>query len=189
MNAGYSENLPLPPFVKAGQHSSLFHSEERRDFIISPYSEAVSRRALDNNKGFTLLELIIVMFLIGLTLSLAAVLFSNTLPSSKFSSTARELAASVRHARTLAQLKGEMQTLTIDIDSRKYGIDSVTSKDIPPGVFIKVVDPLQGDIQTGKYQFSFPPIGGAEGGTIVLWNSKKTVRIEIDPIVGSAMVK
>ncbi len=144
---------------------------------------------MEKNKGFTLLELIIVMFLIGLTLSLAAVLFSNALPSSKFSATAREIAASVRHARTLAQLKGEMQTLTIDMDSHKYRIDTVTSKDIPPGVSVKVVDPLQGDIQTGQYHFSFPPIGGAEGGTIVLWNSKKTIRIEIDPIVGSAMVK
>jgi len=144
---------------------------------------------MDKDKGFTLLELIIVMFLIGLTLSLAAVLFSNSLPSSKFSATTREIAASIRHARTLAQLKGEKQTFTIDMEAHKYGIDTVTSRDIPPGISIKVADPLQGDVQSGKYQFDFPPTGGTQGGTIVLWNSKKTVRIEIDPIVGSAVVK
>jgi general secretion pathway protein H len=144
---------------------------------------------MDKDKGFTLLELIIVMFLIGLTLSLAAVLFSNSLPSSKFSATTREITASIRHARTLAQLRGEKQTFTIDMEAHKYGIDTVTSRDIPPGISIKVVDPLQGDVLTGKYQFDFPPTGGAQGGTIVLWNSKKTVRIEIDPIVGAAVVK
>lgn len=144
---------------------------------------------MDKDKGFTLLELIIVMFLIGLTLSLVAVLFSNSLPSSKFSATTREIVASIRHARTLAQLRGEKQTLTIDMEAHKYGIDNVTSRDIPPGISIKVVDPLQGDVQTGKYQFDFPPTGGTQGGTIVLWNSKKTVKIELDPIVGSAVVK
>lgn len=129
------------------------------------------------------------MFLVGLMLSLAGVLFSNTLPSSKFSATTREMAATIRHARTLAQLRGENQTVTIDMEARKYGIDNVTAKDIPPGISVKIIDPLLGDVQTGKYQFNFPPIGGIEGGTIVLWNSKKTARIEIDPIVGSAVVK
>ncbi len=144
---------------------------------------------MDNDKGFTLLELVIVMFLIGLTLSLAAVLFSNSLPSSKFSATAREITASIRHARTLAQLRGVKQTFTIDMEARKYGIDTVTSKDLPPGISIKVVDPLQGDVLTGKYRFDFYPTGGAQDGTIVLWNSKKTAKIEIDPIIGSAAVK
>lgn len=144
---------------------------------------------MNKDKGFTLLELIVVMFLVGLMLSLAGVLFSNTLPSSKFSATTREVAATIRHARTLAQLRGENQTVTIDMEARKYGIDNVTAKDIPPGISIKIIDPLLGDVQTGKYQFNFPSMGGIEGGTIVLWNSKKTASIEIDPIVGSAVVK
>lgn len=144
---------------------------------------------MNNDKGFTLLELIIVMFLVGLMLSLAAVLFSNTLPSSKFSATTREVAATIRHARTLAQLRGENQTVTIDMETRKYGIDNAAAKDIPSGISIKIIDPQLGDVQTGKYQFEFPPMGGIEGGTIVLWNSKKMARIEIDPIVGSAVVR
>jgi general secretion pathway protein H len=144
---------------------------------------------MDKNKGFTLLELIIVLFLIGLMLSLATVFFASTLPSSKFSATTREIAATIRHARTLAQLRGEKQTITIDMDSHSYGIDNVGGKNIPPGISIKVIDPRLGDIQTGKYQIDFPATGGIEGGTIVLSNSKKTATIEIDPIVGSAVVK
>jgi general secretion pathway protein H len=144
---------------------------------------------MKKNKGFTLLELIIVMFLMGLMLSLVGVLFSSTLPSSKFSATTREVAATIRHARTLAQLRGEDQKVTIDMEARKYGIDNATAREIPPGISIKVIDPLQGEVVTGKYQFNFPAIGGVEGGTIVLWNSTKKARIEIDPIVGSAVVK
>ncbi len=144
---------------------------------------------MSNNKGFTLLELIIVMLIIGLMLSLATVFFSSTLPSSRFSATTREMAATIRHARTLAQLKGEDQKVTIDMEARKYGIDNAASREIPPGISVKIIDPLLGDVQTGKYEFNFPSIGGVEGGTIVIWNSKKTAKIEIDPIVGSAVVK
>jgi general secretion pathway protein H len=144
---------------------------------------------MNKDKGFTLLELIIVMFLIGLMLSLASVFFANTLPSSKFNATAREIAATIRHARTLAQLKGERQIITIDMDEHKYGIDGLGVKHLPDGVSVKVIDPRAGEIETGKYQLGFPPTGGIEGGTIILWSSKKTATIEIDPIVGSSVIK
>ncbi len=113
------------------------------------------------------------MLLIGLMIALSTVLFSSTLPSSKFTATARDVAATIRHARTLAQLRGEDQKVTIDMDARKYGIDNVTSREIPSGISVKIIDPLQGEVQTGQYHFNFPTIGGVEGGTIVLWDSKK----------------
>jgi len=139
--------------------------------------------------GFTLLELIIVMFLMTLMLSLAAVFFAGSLPSSRFSAVAREMAATIRHARSLAQIKGEKQTLSIDMDARRYGIDNVGGKDIPQDIYIKVEDPISGEISSGKYQLDFPPTGGVGGGTIVLWNAKRTVRIYIDPVVGSVVIK
>ena len=54
---------------------------------------------------------------------------------------------------------------------------------------MKIIDPFAGEILEGKYQFIFHPTGGIEGGTIVLWNSKKAVEIRTDPIGGSVIVK
>jgi len=51
------------------------------------------------------------------------------------------------------------------------------------------MSPLSGEISSGKHQLMLNRNGSTEGGTIVLWNKKKTVRIEIDSIIGAVVVK
>ena len=142
-----------------------------------------------NRSGFTLLELIIVIFLITLMIGLSAVFFANTLPSGRFSATTRELAATIRQARHLAQLNGEKQVITIDMDSRSYGIESRGEKKLPAGIDITVIDPQAGDITRGKYHMTFYPAGSTVGGTIVLRNNTRVANINIDPVAGAVIIK
>ena len=142
-----------------------------------------------NRAGFTLLELIIVILLITLMVGLSAVFFANTLPSGKFNATAREIASTIRQARHLAQLNGEKQIITIDLDSRSYGIEGRGKKNLPSGIDIKVIDPLAGDITSDTYHMAFHATGGTEGGTIVLWNSSRAAHINIDPVAGAVIIK
>jgi len=142
-----------------------------------------------NRSGFTLLELIIVLFLITLMLGLSSAFFANTLPSARLNAAAREMAAAIKQARHLAQLNGETQVLTIDMDSRSYGIEGLGEKVLPSGIYIKVIDPLAGDITTGKYHMTFHPAGSTEGGTVVLWNNAKVAQINIDPVAGAVIIK
>ncbi|MBM4140424.1 MAG: hypothetical protein FJ242_02870 [Nitrospira sp.] len=141
------------------------------------------------NNGFTLLELIIVLFLIMLILSISTVFFANTMPSNRLNATVREMSAAIKHARSLAQIDGEKQTITIDLDSKNYGIKGRMSKNIPSDITIKVIDPFSGEKLNGKYLIVFHTTGSIEGGTIVLWNNKKLVSIQLDPIVGSVIIK
>jgi general secretion pathway protein H len=142
-----------------------------------------------NRSGFTLLELIIVIFLITLMVGLSSVFFANTLPSGRFNATARDIASTIRQARHLAQLNGEKQVITINMDSGSYGIEGRGEKILPSGIHIKVLDPLAGDITSGKYHMGFYAAGRAEGGTIVLWNSNKAAHIDIDPVAGAVIIK
>jgi prepilin-type N-terminal cleavage/methylation domain-containing protein len=141
------------------------------------------------NSGFTLLELIIVLFFIALILGLSTVLFSNILPSSRLNATAREMSATIRYAKHLALINGERQTITINLDSRNYGIEGIAHKNIPSAITIKVIDPLSGEVRNGKYSIIFSATGGTEGGTIVLSTNKKSVSIQLDPVVGSVVIK
>ncbi len=142
-----------------------------------------------NERGFTLLELIVVMVLMLLFLSLSAAMFANTLPSSTFSATVREMATAMRLARSLAQLKGTSQVLVIDLDNHTFGIEKRGEKALPETVRVKVIDPIAGEITTGRYQIIFPSTGGAEGGTVVLSNKNRTAQISADPVVGSVVIK
>lgn len=144
---------------------------------------------LHQDHGFTLLELIIVIFLIALILGISAVFFANSLPAGKFNAAVRDISSSLRHARALAQINGTTEAVTIDIEGKKYGIIGQELRLLPPNVLLKVLDPFSQEITEGQYAFHFGPSGSSDGGTIVLWNDKKTVSIVIDPIVGATVVK
>ncbi|HXX57404.1 MAG TPA: prepilin-type N-terminal cleavage/methylation domain-containing protein [Thermodesulfovibrionales bacterium] len=139
--------------------------------------------------GFSLLELIIVIFLITLVLGLSTVFFAKTLFSSRLTATARDLSATIRYARALAQINGERQVVSIDLDSKSYGIEGKGSKSIPADVMIKVIDPLSGEVPRGKFNINVNGIGGIDGGKIVLSSGKQSLSIETDPIVGTVMIK
>lgn len=142
-----------------------------------------------NKSGFMLIELIIVMFLIILILGLSTVFFANSLPSGRFNSTVREIAANIRYAKTAAKIKEENQIFYIDLDSRQYGINDSRPKDISPGINVKAVSPFYGEIYRGRYQVVFYASGGLESGTVILSDSKRTATIHLDPVVGSVVVK
>jgi len=144
---------------------------------------------MKREKGFILLELIIVLFLMAIILGMSTLLFTNLLPSQKFHATVRKVSATIREARSLAQIHGEKQYVILDLDAKQYGIEGRGSRDIPEDISIKIIDPFAGEILEGKYRMLFYASGGIEGGTIVLWSSKKAVEIRTDPIGGSVIVK
>ncbi|OGW41293.1 MAG: hypothetical protein A2Y97_06735 [Nitrospirae bacterium RBG_13_39_12] len=160
----------------------------RNDTVKKDHKNYAKTMRMKKNKGFTILELIAVIFLMTLILGLSTIYFANILPSTKFNTTTRDISTTIRYAKSLSQIQGENKTVTIDLDSKKYGIEGIGSKDIPDDIYIKVIDPMLGEIQDGKYHIVLNAIGGIEGGTIVLWNNKKTVNIQMDPVVGSVVI-
>jgi type II secretory pathway pseudopilin PulG len=143
----------------------------------------------NKNVGFTLLELIIVLFLVTVILGLSTLIFANALPSHRLNATVRHISATIKQARSLARIHSQTQSVTIDLDAKQYGIEGYSFKDIPSDIAIKVIDPMAGEVYEGKYYFVSYAGGNIEGGTIVLWTSKKTVSIQIDPIVGSVVIR
>ena len=141
------------------------------------------------DKGFTLLELVIVFVLMGIALSMSTMFFSNALPSLQLNSAGRELTAMLRYAKTLARNRGEAQTIIINIDSGRYGIAGVQTKNIPEGIGLRVTDPLKGEITSGDYSITFHESGIVDGGLITIWNSRRRINIELDPVSGATVSK
>ena len=139
--------------------------------------------------GFTLLEIIIVLSLVTLILGLSTVFFAGFLPSAKLDAAGRDLSGMIRHARSLARLNNESRTFVIDLDNKTYGIEGLATKPFPPEARVRVIDPVSGEIVGGKYPIVFTPTEGTSGGTIILSWGKKTIRIELDPIVGAVLLK
>jgi len=141
------------------------------------------------DRGFTLLELVIVMVLMVLFLGLSGVHFANHLTSARLGATGRELAGLIRMARVEAMNKGQTQKVTIDLGRRTYGMEGAATRTIPEGISISVIDPVSGSLFQGKFDVAADASGSVGACEIILRNAKRTLRIEIDPVVGSAVVK
>jgi general secretion pathway protein H len=151
-------------------------------------SKPILEREMKKN-GFTLLELIIVLALLTLITGLTSVFVAGSLPSAKATAAGREIAGMIRHARSLARLSKETQTFVIDLDHRTYGIEGMAARSFPPEARVRVIDPVSGEIFGGKYPIVFSSAEGTSGGTIILSWRQKTIRIELDPIVGAVVLR
>jgi len=156
---------------------------------IARCNEGDNFRKLKGIAGFTLLELLLVIFLLTLVLGISAAFSFSNVSSAKFDSMAREMTATMKKARLLAYMHNERQILTIDMDNRLYGIQGRKTRGIPSKLQITIHDTVKGEISKGQYSFVFSPSGRMEGGTIVMKSGKKEVKISTDPIVGSVLIR
>ena len=137
------------------------------------------------SRGFTLLEVMIVVFLMALIAGMTAIFFANTLPAAQHKATARELAATIKYAHNLAYYKNEEQTLSIDLDAKQYSIQGREARAIPSGISVIVYDNQidEKPAQEGKHVLHFDTNTGTRWGAIELVREDRVIKIESDPIM------
>lgn len=131
-----------------------------------------------NPKGFTLLELIVVLGLIGLLLGLAAPSLRGFLGSRRTADAAAQILALTQWAGSRAAAQGQVYRLNIDPQMRMYwltvqegeGFVDLGSEfgrrfQLPEGTTVGVQSPLRGAAIT---TLDFYPSGRTEEATIVL---------------------
>jgi general secretion pathway protein H len=137
----------------------------------------------------TLIELIIVLVIITIAVGISGVFYANSLPSARLGAAAREISAAIRQARLLARTHGETTAVTINLDTRRYALTGHTSRAIPPGINVRVLDEIAGEVTRGEVSIVFYDSGAVEGGTIVLSVNKRQLLVKVDPIVGAIIMK
>ena len=142
-----------------------------------------------DDRGFTLLEVIVVLTLIVLILGLATPFFAGRLPAARLDATGREISATMRQARTLARADNDRKSFLVDLDARQYGIEGIGRRDIPPGIAIRAVDPVAGEVLRGLYTIRFYESGASEGGSIQLTSGRRKLLIEADPVIGAVVIR
>ena len=140
---------------------------------------------LSASDGFTLLELMIVLFLAMFMMGMGIIAMMDRLPAAKLDATAREMSAMMRQARMLAKIQGEKQAIVVDLGARSYGIEG---KEIPEDSrrdpSYDIDDSPTGVADNGIYRLVFSPFGGIDGGTVMLSTGQRSISIKPDPIMG-----
>jgi general secretion pathway protein H len=134
--------------------------------------------------GFTLLELMIVLFLAMVMMGMGIIAMVGRLPAAKLDATVREMSAMIRHSRILAKVQGEEQAIVVDLDAQSYGFEGKNPRRIPEEIRLKIDDSLTGDANQGIHRMVFSPFGGVDGGTVVLSTGQRSISIKPDPVMG-----
>jgi len=146
-------------------------------------------------RGFTLLELILVLLLAGILATLVAPSVSGTLESSRLRAGAAQMRATFSLARTLSASGGRERSVIFDVDREEYGIAGESRRhDLPDGVWIRsirvggvLVDGDRLSREPGLPRVRFFPDGSAEEAEVVLASTGGgRLTVAVDPLTGLA---
>lgn len=138
-----------------------------------------------SKRGFTLIEILVVLFLMSLILGISAVFFGNALPSAKQKAAAKEIAATIKYAKHLADAKNQRQIVIFDLDTGSYGIKGGFTKSIPEKNFLAIYESYVNaeSVTKGRYSIYYDSTGGSSWDKINLIRDKQTIQIKRDPIL------
>jgi len=138
--------------------------------------------------GFTLLELIVVLFLAGLVAALVAPSFSGTLDSSRLRSGTAEVRSVLTLARTLAASGSKARTVAFDIEKGEFAVlGEARTYLLPEGVRIESARVGGAVVEEETFRVRFFPDGSAEETEIVVSSSSGgRFRVTVEPLTGIA---
>lgn len=148
--------------------------------------------------GFTLIELIIVLLIIGIATGLVGIAVSRSSGNHKLKTFAKEVSAVLRYARSHAVAEKRMYCFFIDRDERMFKLYTENTNKDSDEKFVVVLDKaIPEELQialTGKDPESsfieFFPIGNSTGGRVELSNQKeKFYFVTVNRITGKVAVE
>lgn len=153
----------------------------------APFMRTVGA-GVDRRRGFTLLEMMIVLVLVAGVAALLAGNLIGRMASTKASMVARQVAAAMRYTRAHALRTREAQLLQVDLEGR-----TVTAPSRPP---IEVPEPLEMKLLTATSEVNsrkagairFFPDGGSTGGKLTLVAEGRTWEVAVSWLTGEISV-
>jgi prepilin-type N-terminal cleavage/methylation domain-containing protein len=142
-------------------------------------------RAGKDRRGFSLLELILVLSLLGLSSLIVLPAIEKRLKDREVRRSALGLAAVARDLRSKALHQGTPQQLTLNIPQNRYYVSREQEIDLPPDVRFS---PVRGGetLNSGVRQFLFFPNGTALGGEIgfSVGQNPAFYSVRLEPLTG-----
>jgi general secretion pathway protein H len=143
-------------------------------------------------KGFTLLELAIVMAVIGMLLLVSGPSMSSLLQTLEYRETVRQLVSANQQARRTARATGDAIDVVIDAGQNRFVVTReaarVVAEDytaLAEGLDIEVVFAEEVSPGKGMAAIRYYPEGGASGGEVLIRRpSGGGVRLTVDWLIG-----
>ena len=136
-------------------------------------------------RGFTLVELMVVLVVIGLMLSLAPAALTRALPGLAFKSSAEDIAAGFRDARGLAIRDNQDSVVLFNVDEGSYRVGEAETATLLDKSFKLALQTAQSEqIDDPVAGIRFFPDGTSTGGRVTLTHGEESLYINVDWLTG-----
>ena len=139
-------------------------------------------------KGFTLLEMLIVLVIMSLLMTLVPPLFSNVLPSLRLKTVVNDFSQDLSYIRDVAILKGKRTLVVVDPETGFYTSeekDHGKQQLLPSDIKITTSHIGLRDAEDKNPVIAFFADGSSSGGIITLSRGDRAYSIVVDWITGS----
>lgn len=135
--------------------------------------------------GFTMIELLLVMFIVVLGFAAIAVNISSGHATTEHKSVARDLVSALRFAKSHALMSRKETTVALDLNENSYTVsDRDKVYDIPESIELTVVTAQEEIAGKGLASIRFFPDGSSTGGRIKLERNSENWQIDINWLTG-----
>ncbi len=170
--------------------------------LISSVGKALIKNKLFGHRenGFTLIELVSVLVLIGLFLGLASPFVMATLDRIQADSSVRKMVSMLASARSQAIAEKTSLVFQGDLDQNQYWISDPRTEEssdlvqLERTIQLREFDDGEASFREGIFSITFYPMGNTSGGTILLEPSDPdadapSFLLTIDPVTGKSYLQ
>ena len=136
-------------------------------------------------KGFTFVELIVVLAILAGLAALVAPSFSRTVASARLRTAASDVRSTFARTRALAVATARERSAVFDLSRGEFGVDNEAVRVLPETIRLGAVLPGGDPLDRGSVRVRFFPDGGGEEVEIsVKAEDGGALRVTVDPLTG-----
>jgi general secretion pathway protein H len=135
-------------------------------------------------RGFTLIELVVVMVLIALATGLGAMVIGGAMPGQQLRGAAKEIAGQLRFTRAQAIATGTEQVFELDVIGKRWRAAGERDGELPDDIELRVITARGESPAQDVAAVRFFPDGAATGGRIILKYEEAAWRVDVAWLTG-----
>lgn len=145
-------------------------------------------RRVSRASGFTLLEMLAVILLIGIAVAAVSISVNRGLASARVRAASAELAGALRATRAQAIVRGQEQVFDVDTRANIYDGAKRHNVVLPAGLQVSITSARedQPNAHTGRIRFF--PDGSSTGGRITLKADRREWQVNVSWLTGAVQV-